>query len=218
MIDPAKMMKQFDELDRRLTLTREEVHRYAVEGRRMAMLLSAALDQKSYQERVKPWLHECFGEKVATDKTERADRLLEEVLELLQSGGYDQHRVAQLVNYVWSRPAGAPAQEAGGVMVTMAAYCLAHGLDMHLAGEHELRRINEPELLVKIREKQKGKAAKLGFSPLPAAAPDSEFGYCPTCQAPVTAVSRQPDGDSVCAAGHTFKTSATLTERKEERL
>jgi hypothetical protein len=52
-------------------------------------------------------------------------------------------------------------------MVTLAALCLANGLDMHGAGETELARINVPEMVVKIRAKQ---AAKPKHSPLPEAA------------------------------------------------
>ena len=43
----------------------------------------------SFQYRVAPWMQECFGPKISADCVERGDRLLEEVFELLQSGGYD---------------------------------------------------------------------------------------------------------------------------------
>lgn len=95
----------------------------------------------SFQSRVAPWVHETFGPEISADRLERGDRLLEEVLELLQSGGYPAYRVARLASYVYGRPAGEPAQEVGGVMVTLAAYCLAHELDMHAAGETELARV-----------------------------------------------------------------------------
>jgi hypothetical protein len=96
---------------------------------------------ESYQERVRPWMTACFGEVIPFDKVERGDRLLEEVFELLQSGGYDPERVLALRDYVWGRPVGDPPQEVGGVMVTLAAYCNAFGLDMYEAGETELSRI-----------------------------------------------------------------------------
>ncbi len=97
--------------------------------------------EEPFQERVLPWMLECFGWEIAGDKLERGDRLLEEVLELLQSGDYPAERVAKLVAYTYGRPKGEPSQEVGGVMVTLAAYCLAHALDMHEAGETELTRI-----------------------------------------------------------------------------
>ena len=40
--------------------------------------------------------------------------MLEEVFELLQSGGYDPARVLELRDYTWGRPKGEPAQEVGG--------------------------------------------------------------------------------------------------------
>ncbi|MBN9529772.1 MAG: hypothetical protein J0H82_26430 [Alphaproteobacteria bacterium] len=122
----------------------------------------------SFQARVAPWILDCFGPVVAKDRQERGDRLLEEVLELLQSGGYPPERVAALVAYVYGRPAGEPAQEVGGVMVTLAAYCLAHELDMHEAGDAELSRVSEPATIARIRAKQ---AAKPTGSALPIPVP-----------------------------------------------
>ncbi len=122
------------------------------------------MDDAPFQDRVQPWMRACFGPKISADKVERGDRLLEEVFELLQAGGYDPARVLSLREYVWGREVGNPEQEAGGVMVTLAAYCLAHGLDMHDAGETELARIWTR--VDKIRAKQ---AAKPKHSPLPVA-------------------------------------------------
>lgn len=128
---------------------------------------NAAFFQEPLQQRVKPWMLECFGEVVSNDKLERGDRLLEETLETLQSGDYPIERIPVLVQYVYNRPKGEPSQEIGGVMITLAAYCLAHGLDMHEAGEVELARILQPEIIEKIRAKQAKKAAEIPFSPLP---------------------------------------------------
>ncbi|MGO6998981.1 hypothetical protein [Rhizobium leguminosarum] len=95
----------------------------------------------SFQARVLPWMLECFGPTIPYDKLERGDRLIEEVLELLQSGNYPKQRIAALVEYVYDRDIGEPKQEVGGVMVTLAAYCLAHEVDMHQAAETELARV-----------------------------------------------------------------------------
>lgn len=129
------------------------------------------MDAPSFQDRVQPWMLTCFGAEISGDRVERGDRLLEEVLELLQSGDYPRDRVAALVNYVWFRPKGEPAQEVGGVMVTLAAYCLAHGINMHEAGETELTRVWTK--VEKIRAKQ---AAKPTGSALPQAWPTQEGG------------------------------------------
>lgn len=121
--------------------------------------------EASFQSRVDPWLIACFGQEIARDRQERAHRFLEEALELVQSAGCTAHEAHQLVAYVYGRPAGEMAQEVGGVMTTLAAFCLAHGLDMHEAGETELARIWTK--VEKIRAKQ---AAKPKHSPLPEAA------------------------------------------------
>ena len=141
-------------------------HPSAYACREAIRALSDAPAREPFQARVKPWMDACFGPEISADRIERGDRLLEEVFELLQSGGYPRERVAQLSSYVWSRPAGDPPQEVGGVMVTLAAYCLAHGIDMHEAGEVELARIWTK--VEKIRAKQ---AAKPTGSALPQAWP-----------------------------------------------
>lgn len=122
-----------------------------------------------FQDRVKPWMLECFGPAIAADRQERNHRFLEEALELVQASGCTAVEAHQLVEYVYGRPVGDPVQEVGGVMVTLAALCLAHGMDMHAAGETELARIWTK--VDQIRAKQ---AAKPAMSPLPGAYPDRE--------------------------------------------
>lgn len=116
----------------------------------------------SFQDRVKNWLLQCFGEKIATDKMERNHRYLEESLELVQSLGCTKEEALRLVDYVYGRPEGEPFQEVGGVMVTLAALCNANDLDMEKDGEVELERI-----WVKIPEIRAKQATKPKNSPLP---------------------------------------------------
>ncbi len=116
----------------------------------------------TFQGRVQPWLLQCFGAEIANDKVERSHRFLEEALELVQSIGCTQSEAHQLVDYVFGRPVGDPVQETGGVMVTLAALCLANGIDMQAAGDGELARIWDK--IDKIRAKQ---AAKPKHGPLP---------------------------------------------------
>ncbi|MDN7724883.1 hypothetical protein [Burkholderia gladioli] len=120
--------------------------------------------RKPFQARVQPWMLQCFGAAIAADRVERNHRFLEEALELVQSLGCTASEAHQLVDYTFGRPIGELAQEVGGVMVTLAALCLANTLDMHAAGETELARISEPAMVLKIRAKQ---AAKPKHSPLP---------------------------------------------------
>lgn len=121
-----------------------------------------AIAAEPFQARVVKWLMACFGPVIATDRQERGDRLLEELFELLQSGGYDPARILPLRDYVWASDIGEPHQEIGGVMVTLAAYCNAHDLDMQAAAEDEIARVWTK--VEKIRAKQ---AAKPSGSALP---------------------------------------------------
>lgn len=122
---------------------------------------------RSFQAGVAEWMGQCFLPSLYSNMTERGDRLLEEVLELLQAHGYDKTRVATLVDYVFGRPVGEPAQEVGGVMVTLAGYCWVAGLDMHANGQAELDRINQPVVMARIRAKQEAKNALHFDTPLP---------------------------------------------------
>jgi hypothetical protein len=147
---------------------------------------------KTFQQRVQPWLMACFGEMIAGDREERNHRFLEEALELVQSTGCTASEAHQLVDYVYGRDVGDPAQEVGGVMVTLAALCLANNLDMHGNAETELARIWTK--VEAIRAKQ---AAKPKHSPLPqhvaTPAPDSEKLREAGLRAEVVAASRWLD-------------------------
>jgi hypothetical protein len=129
------------------------------------------VERTPLQARVAPWMQECFGPVISADRLERSDRFLEEALELTQAADYTADRAHALVDYVFGRPRGELVQEVGGVMVTLAALCLAQAVDMHEAGERELARINAPATIAKIRAKQAAKARDIPFSPLPQTVP-----------------------------------------------
>ena len=137
--------------------------------RALALPPSAAPPNKPYQARVHDWIVACFGQEIGADKAERSHRLLEEALELVQSGGCTAGEAHQLVDYVFSRPVGDMHQEVGGVMITLAAFCTLRDIDMIQAGEVELTRVWS--MAEKIRAKQ---AAKPKHSPLPVAASSGE--------------------------------------------
>ena len=115
-----------------------------------------------FQKRVDDWIIDCFGAVIRMDGIERNHRFLEESLELVQSLGCTKTEAYLLVDYVFNRDAGEPAQEVGGAMNTLAALCTAHGLDMAACGETELARVWTK--VESIRAKQ---AAKPKHSPLP---------------------------------------------------
>lgn len=110
-----------------------------------------------FQQNVSKWAIEAFGSEVAYNKQERCDRFIEEALELVQAVGYDRQRAHALVEYVFSRPVGEVHQEAGGVMVTLAALASVVDIDLFADGSTELARINQPEVIERIREKQRNK-------------------------------------------------------------
>lgn len=125
-------------------------------------VLPLTVQQEQFQQQVQPWMMECFGAEISADKAERNHRFLEEALELVQACGCSASEAHQLVDYVYGRPVGEPAQEVGGTMVTLAALCLAQGLDMHQAADVELARVWTK--VEAIRAKQ---ASKPKHSPLP---------------------------------------------------
>ncbi|MCD4662315.1 hypothetical protein [Agrobacterium sp.] len=126
------------------------------------------MSKLSFQDGVAQWMLECFGPAIVADKTERADRFIEEALELVQSVGYPAERVMALLSYVYGRQLGEPAQEVGGTMVTLAAFCVSHGIDMDEAAKTELARVWTK--IEAIRAKQ---AAKPTGSALPIAQPST---------------------------------------------
>jgi hypothetical protein len=128
-----------------------------------SLSLQSPSDGASFQARVQPWMMACFGAEISADKLERNHRFFEEATETVQAAGMTRSEAHQLVDYTFDRPIGELRQEAGGAMVTLAALCLAHGLDMHEAGEIELARVWTK--VDAIRAKQ---AAKPKHSPLPA--------------------------------------------------
>jgi hypothetical protein len=120
----------------------------------------------SFQDEVGRWMIARLGSEISSDHVERNHRFLEEAIELVQSGGCTASEAHQLVDYVFGRPVGELKQEVGGTMVTLAALCLAHGVNMTECGATEIARCWQK--IDKIRAKQ---AAKPKHSPLPEEAP-----------------------------------------------
>jgi NTP pyrophosphatase (non-canonical NTP hydrolase) len=119
----------------------------------------------SFQYSADRWARECFPPEVVNDKVERALRLLEEAMELAQASGVTQDHAERLVRYTFSRPVGDVQQEVGGVMVTLAVLCNAHEVDMTHAGWAEFDRIDKPEIMDCIRQKQVTKRIATGYAP-----------------------------------------------------
>ena len=111
------------------------------------MTLEAQYDRSTKQSRVASWVRSVFSEKESIDIPERALRTAEEALELAQACGVDAATLHRLVDYVMGRPAGKPAQEIAGTMVTLYAMAGALGVDADAVFEVELERIQQPEVI-----------------------------------------------------------------------
>jgi hypothetical protein len=77
------------------------------------------------------WGERCFGVDHMRDKIVRAARFFEEAAELAQAVGLPKEHAQRALDYVYSRPAGDPAQELGGVSNTQ--YALAGALGLSVA-------------------------------------------------------------------------------------
>jgi len=117
-----------------------------------------------FQDEVMDWAVECFGPDIPFDKSERSHRFIEEALELVQACDITADECHQLVDYVFNRPVGKKSQEVGGVVLTLAALCSTHQIDMFTEGKTELARVWQ-----KIEIIRKKQAAKPKHSPLPQA-------------------------------------------------
>lgn len=133
-------------------------------------LISAAGIQMSraFQDGVDDWMDACFGEPIKSDSLERADRLTEEALELVQTvPGFTAERAHALVDYVFNRPVGERGQEVGGTMVCLAALCNTFGLSMDDEADRELSRIwtKVEQIRAKQAAKPTGSALPMKVSP-----------------------------------------------------
>jgi len=148
------------------------------------------LRAEQLQPRVQPWMLACFGAEISGNRIERGHRFIEEGLELTQAVGVSREEVLQLVDYVYGRPTGELRQEVGGVMVTLAALCLAHEVDMHECGDTELARI-----WTKVEKIRAKRATKLAYSPLPTEAAARATQSAATDAPPVVPVGQEVGRD-----------------------
>lgn len=102
--------------------------------RKIARAALAAAAQAGKSERderqmvVFDWGRCAFGEAQMADKIVRAARMIEEAAELAQACDLPKDYAQRALDHIYSRPAGDPKQEAGGVGVTLMALCQTLGL------------------------------------------------------------------------------------------
>lgn len=116
------------------------------------------------QARVDSWMRVAFTKEEIANGPERTLRHVEEALELAQACNVDAATLHRLVDYVFSRPVGKPAQEIAGSMVTLYAAASALGVDAQAAFEAELVRIQQPEVIERCRRRQHEKREALAAS------------------------------------------------------
>ncbi|AKR55755.1 hypothetical protein XM25_08073 [Devosia sp. H5989] len=178
-----------------------------------AALVASPAETEAHQDRVAAWMLECFGAEIAADKIERADRFIEEALELAQATGWSAERGHALVDYVFSRPVGEIGQEVGGVMVTLAALCNVFGVGINAEARREVDRITQPDIVLKIRAKQ---AAK----PTGSALPVEHHHPAPSIPAGYRLVPEEPTREMILAAhdGPLMAADHTMTAESEAWL
>lgn len=117
-----------------------------------------------FQWEVDDWLEKCFGgtHGKPPQTVSRAYRFVEEALELAQAVGVTKEQVTELLDYVYSRPAGETHVEIGDVLLTLTS--LTSALDQCLMqnAKDVIKRAHEKITI--IREKDNN---KLADSPLP---------------------------------------------------
>lgn len=74
-------------------------------------------DLHDLQVRMTKWGTRCFGRDHVFNPAIRALRLAEEAIEFAQSVNVEPEKLHHLIDYVYNKGAGEPAQELGGVMV-----------------------------------------------------------------------------------------------------
>jgi len=101
----------------------------------------ARLSRITRQRRVNDWAVDAFGIQQAINPKQRALRLLEEAVEAYQAVGGDKVLAHLTVDVMFDRPAGDPAQELGGVGVTLLALGASLGLSADLEESREIARV-----------------------------------------------------------------------------
>lgn len=131
------------------------------------------LEIGAFQDQVASWMAMCFGPEVSADKKERAFRFLEEALELAQASGVSRGEAGLQLTYTYNRPEGKVEDEVGQVLLTLAALCNAHALNL---GEQSWQALYSAWARIDtIRAKWKSKPQRNG--PLPGAiqTPDEDW-------------------------------------------
>ena len=150
------------------------------------------------------------------DKIVRAARFIEEAAELVQAVGLPKDHVLRALDYVYSRPAGEPAQEMGGVSNTQYALAGALGLSVAVCEDKEIARClaKDPAHFAQ-RNKNKVEVIDRAALTEPAQEPKPcNGGYVRHAGVPCSLCQAMPDQD--CRAKFTDNANGRLTGPSKE--
>lgn len=104
------------------------------------------------------WMNDVFGSTTAENVPERERRMLEEAVELCQSGSMDRAMAHKIVDYVFDKPRDTDVRkEAGQLMFVLLSLCGAHEFEL----EDALLEVNitawSPERIAKVKANQEKK-------------------------------------------------------------
>ena len=117
----------------------------------------STIELDGLQENVRGWVEKLGSRPV--DLQMRLRRFAEESAELCQAGDLDFMTYLKVVTDAYSRPKGEVGQEFGGALMTMLALANVTGHSLWDQVMTEFNRVNTPEMIEKIRAKQKTKEA-----------------------------------------------------------
>jgi hypothetical protein len=160
----------------------------------------------------------CFGERDSFDPYVRALRLLEESAEFGQAIGMTREKAHQLIDYVFSRKAGEPYQELGGVGMCWIVACTAMGFDPSNVALTEIQRIeSKPTEHFAKRNQDKN---DLGFGIESKNEPEKKEWRCYHCNEVFTdpAAAREHFGSDEYETGETPGCISPLRDDEKARL
>ena len=122
-----------------------------------ALTCALIADRDELQAAILKWMRETFGEATCNPR-ERVMRFLEEAIELAQAEGVPRSAANRVLEHVYNKPPGDPAQEIGGVGVTLLGYCAVKGVSADDAERAEAERVFAIDPAT-FRERHNAKAA-----------------------------------------------------------
>ncbi len=98
-------------------------------------------DRERRQQVVFGWVERVFGAGIARNVAERATRVLEEAVEVVQAAGVDRHTVLAVVQRCYGRDVGVIEDEIANLSVTLLALCATLKVSAEELERNEIERI-----------------------------------------------------------------------------